>query len=42
MKRVAVFDYSQRKQADQKATELTNSQRTPHFVQIVKEEVTVE
>lgn len=39
MKRVAIFDYSQRKQADQKATELSNSQRTPHFVQIVKEEV---
>jgi hypothetical protein len=39
MKRVAIFDYSQRKQADQKAAELSTSQRTPHFVQIVKEEV---
>lgn len=38
MKRVAVFEYSQRKQADQKAAELSTSQRTPHFVQIVKEE----
>jgi hypothetical protein len=39
MKRVAIFEYSQRKQADQKAAELSASQRTPHFVQIVKEEV---
>jgi hypothetical protein len=39
MKRVALFEYSQRKQADQKAAELSTSQRTPHFVQIVKEEV---
>ncbi len=38
MKRIAIFDYSQRKQADQKAAELSTSQRTPHFVQIVKEE----
>ena len=37
MKRVAVFEYNQRKQADQKATELTTNQKTPHFVQLVKE-----
>lgn len=37
MKRVARFEYSQRKDADQKAAELTESQKTPHFVQIVKE-----
>src|ERR1700742_3191001 len=37
MKRVALFDYSQRKQADKKATELTTSQKTPHFIQPVKE-----
>lgn len=42
MKRVAIFDYSQRKQADQKAAELSTSQRTPHFVQVVKEEVQAE
>lgn len=37
MKRVALFDYSQRKQADKKAAELTASAKTPHFVQPVKE-----
>jgi hypothetical protein len=37
MKRVALFDYSQRKQAEKKATELTTSQKTPHFIQPVKE-----
>jgi hypothetical protein len=37
MKRVALFEYSQRKQADKKASELSNSAKTPHFVQPVKE-----
>ncbi|MBX7164963.1 MAG: hypothetical protein K1X74_01320 [Pirellulales bacterium] len=37
LKRVALFEYSQRKQADKKATELSTSQKTPHFVQLVKE-----
>jgi hypothetical protein len=37
MKRVALFDYSQRKQADKKAAELSTSAKTPHFVQPVKE-----
>ena len=37
MKRVALFDYSQRKQADKKAAELSGSQKSPHFVQPVKE-----
>ncbi len=37
MKRVAVFEYHERKQADKKAGELSNSQKTPHFVQVVKE-----
>ena len=37
MKRVALFEYSQRKQADKKAAELSASQKTPHFVQPVKE-----
>ncbi len=37
MKRVALFEYSQRKQADKKASELSASQKTPHFVQPVKE-----
>ena len=37
MKRVALFEYSQRKQADKKATELSTSAKSPHFVQPVKE-----
>jgi hypothetical protein len=37
MKRVALFDYSQRKQADKKAVELSTSAKSPHFVQPVKE-----
>ncbi len=37
MKRVALFEYSQRKQADKKAAELSTSQKSPHFVQPVKE-----
>lgn len=39
LKRVALFEYSQRKQADKKAQELSTSQKTPHFVQLVKEPV---
>ena len=39
MKRVALFEYSQRKQADQKAEDLSGSQKTPHFVQLVKEAI---
>jgi hypothetical protein len=37
MKRVALYEYSQRKQADKKAAELSSSAKTPHFVQPVKE-----
>jgi hypothetical protein len=37
LKRIAVFDYSQRKEADKKAAELSESQKSPHFVQLVKE-----
>lgn len=37
MKRVALFEYSHRDQAEKKAQALTESQKTPHFVQIVKE-----
>ena len=37
MRRVALFEYSQRKEADKKAADLSESQKTPHFVQIVKE-----
>lgn len=37
LRRVALFEYNQRKQAEKKAKELSDSQRTPHFVQLVKE-----
>ena len=37
MRRISLFEYSQRKEADKKAADLTESQKSPHFVQIVKE-----
>jgi hypothetical protein len=37
LRRVSLFEYSQRPEADKKASELTESQKTPHFVQLVKE-----
>jgi hypothetical protein len=37
LRRIAVFEYSQRPDADKKASELSESQKTPHFVQLVKE-----
>lgn len=37
LRRVSLFEYSQRAEADKKAAELTESQKTPHFVQVVKE-----
>ncbi len=37
MRRIAVFEYSQKAQATKKANELTESQKSPHFVQLVKE-----
>ena len=37
LKRVALFEYSQRKEADKKAEDLTTKAKTPHFVQLVKE-----
>jgi hypothetical protein len=37
LRRVALFEYSQREQAKKKAEELSESQKTPHFVQLVKE-----
>lgn len=37
LKRVALFEYSQRDEAKKKAEELSESQKTPHFVQLVKE-----
>jgi len=37
LRRVALFEFAQREQAEKKAAELTESQKTPHFVQLVKE-----
>lgn len=37
LRRVALFEHSQREQAEKKAQDLSKSQRTPHFVQLVKE-----
>lgn len=37
MKRIALFEYAERKQADKKAGELGAGGKTPHFVQLVKE-----
>lgn len=39
MKRVAMYEYSERKQADKKKLELDASQKSPHFVMSVKEPV---
>ncbi len=37
LRRVALFEYSQREQADKKSEQLSGSGKTPHFVQLVKE-----
>lgn len=37
LKRVTVFEYSQKKLAEKKAEELSNGGKSPHFVQLVKE-----
>jgi hypothetical protein len=39
LKRVALFEHNERKEADKKAKELTSSGKSPHFVQPVKEVV---
>jgi hypothetical protein len=37
LRRISLFEYSQRPEADKKAAELTESAKTPHIVQLVKE-----
>jgi hypothetical protein len=37
LRRIALFEHSQRADADQKAADLSGSQKSPHFVQLVKE-----
>jgi hypothetical protein len=39
LKRVALFEYSERKLADKKAAELSASGKSPHFVRPVKEAI---
>ena len=40
MKRLALFEYSDKKAADKKAADLMASSRTNHFVQLIKEAIT--
>ncbi len=37
LKRVALFEFDQKKEADKKAVDLNKTGKTPHFVQRVKE-----
>ena len=37
LKRIALFEYNERKQAEKKAEELSASGKSPHFVRPVKE-----
>lgn len=39
LKRVALFEYAEKKKAAKMAKELTSSGKSPHFVQLVKEAV---
>ena len=42
LKRIALFEFSEKKEADKKAKDLSASGKSPHFVQPVKEEVATE
>ena len=42
MKRVALFEFTQKKQAEKKAAELSASGKSPHFIQKVKEDIVAE
>ena len=42
LKRVALYEYNQKKQADKKAADLSASGKSPHFVQKVKQEIVEE
>ncbi len=39
LKRVAVFEFDQKADAEKRATELSKGGKSPHFVQKVKEEI---
>jgi hypothetical protein len=42
LKRVAVFEFDQQKEAQKRATELSKGGKSPHFIQKVKEEISLE
>ncbi len=42
LKRVALYEYNQKRQADKRAVELTEKSKAPHFVQLVKEVIEAE
>jgi hypothetical protein len=42
LKRIALYEFNEKKEAEKKAKELSASGKSPHFVQPVKEEVTEE
>jgi hypothetical protein len=42
LKRIALFEFNEKKEAEKKAKELSASGKSPHFVQPVKEEVVAE
>ncbi|TWU42889.1 hypothetical protein [Novipirellula artificiosorum] len=42
LKRVAVFEFDQKKEAEKRATELSKGGKSPHFIQKVKEEIKLE
>ena len=42
LKRIALFEFNEKKEADKKAKDLSASGKSPHFVQPVKEEVATE
>ena len=39
LKRVALFEFNEKKKADQKATDMSKDGKSPHFVQKVKEAI---
>lgn len=40
MKRLVIFEYADKRAAEKKAKDLSESQRNPHIVQLVKEPIT--
>lgn len=42
LKRVAVFEFDQKKEAEKRAVELSKGGKSPHFIQKVKEEIALD